>query len=84
MPVFTGQRRPANGSASALGMEVLPLDPLLRKDLHLPKEVNGVMVGKVASDSPAGELQHPRCRRSIEAGGGARQRAVLLNRHGTS
>jgi len=36
--------------------EVLPLDPQLRKELHVPKEVNGVVVGKVASDSPAGEL----------------------------
>ena len=56
VPVFTGARRPANGTASALGMEVLPLDPQLRKELHVPKEVNGVVVGKVASDSPAGEL----------------------------
>ena len=56
MPVFTGARRPAIGTASALGMEVLPLDPQLRKELHVPKEVNGVVVGKVASDSPAGEL----------------------------
>ena len=56
MPVFTGARRPANGTASALGIEVLPLDPQLRKELHVPKEVNGVVVGKVASDSPAGEL----------------------------
>jgi hypothetical protein len=52
VPVFTGARRPANGTASALGMEVLPLDPQLRKELHVPKEVNGVVVGKVASDSP--------------------------------
>jgi serine protease Do len=88
VPVFTGARRPANGTASALGMEVLPLDPQLRKELRVPKEVNGVVVGKVASDSPAGELgiqpgdvivsvdQKPvttrRRRRSVEGGGGAR------------
>jgi serine protease Do len=37
-------------------MEFLPVDPLLRKELHVPKEVNGVVVGQVASDSAAGEL----------------------------
>ena len=30
----------------------LPLDP----QLHVPKEVNGVVVGQVASGSPAGDL----------------------------
>ena len=37
-------------------MEFLALDPQLRKELRVPKEVNGVVVGQVASDSPAGEL----------------------------
>jgi membrane-associated protease RseP (regulator of RpoE activity) len=37
-------------------MEFLPVDPLLRKELHVAKEVNGVVVGQVASDSAAGEL----------------------------
>jgi serine protease Do len=26
------------------------------RELHVPKEVNGVVVGQVVSDSPAGEL----------------------------
>ena len=51
-----GAAQPGGGTASALGMEFLPLDPQLRKELHVPKKVNGVVVGKVASDSPAGEL----------------------------
>jgi serine protease Do len=42
--------------ANALGMELLPLDPQRRKELDVPKDVNGVTVGQVASDSPAGEL----------------------------
>jgi serine protease Do len=51
-----GAAQPGGGTASALGMEFLPLDPQLRKELHVPKEVNGVVVGQVASDSAAGEL----------------------------
>jgi serine protease Do len=55
--VASAQRGAAQpGAASALGMEFLALDPQLRKELHVPKEVNGVVVGQVASDSPAGEL----------------------------
>jgi serine protease Do len=42
--------------ANALGMELLPLDPQRRKELDVPKDVNGVTVGQVASESPAGEL----------------------------
>jgi serine protease Do len=51
-----GAAPPGGGTASALGMEFVALDPQLRKELHVPKEVNGVVVGQVASDSPAGEL----------------------------
>jgi serine protease Do len=43
-------------TASALGMELLPLDPRLRKELKVPKDLNGVVVGQVASGSPAGDL----------------------------
>jgi S1-C subfamily serine protease len=37
-------------------MELLPLDPQLRKELKVPKDLNGVVVGQVASGSPAGDL----------------------------
>jgi serine protease Do len=48
---------PASGkTANALGMQLLPLDPQLRSELKVPKEVNGVVVGQVASGSPAGDL----------------------------
>ena len=36
-------------------MELLPPDPQLRKELKVPKDLNGVVVGQVASASPAGE-----------------------------
>jgi serine protease Do len=57
--VALAQRRaaqPGGGGASALGMQFPALDPQLREEVHVPKEVNGVVVGQVASDSPAGEL----------------------------
>ena len=47
-----GRGKPAN----ALGMELLPLDPQLRKELKVPKDLNGVVVGHVTSGSPAGDL----------------------------
>jgi C-terminal processing protease CtpA/Prc len=85
-----GAAQPNGSTANALGMEFVALDPQLRQELHVPKEVNGVVVGQVASDSPAGELgiqagdvivsvdqnDTPRCRRSVKGGGRARQRAV--------
>jgi serine protease Do len=51
-----GAAQPGGSAARALGMEFLALDPQLRQELHVPKEVSGVVVGQVASDSPAGEL----------------------------
>jgi serine protease Do len=58
--VASVKRAPAQpgggGAASALGMELVSLDPQLRKELRLPKEVNGVVVGQVATGSPAVEL----------------------------
>ena len=47
-----GSGKPAN----MLGMELLPLDPQLRKELKVSKHLNGVVVGQVASGSPAGDL----------------------------
>ena len=37
-------------------MELVPLEPQMRKELQVPKDVTGVVVGRVASGSPAGEL----------------------------
>jgi S1-C subfamily serine protease len=49
--------QPGSGkAANALGMELLPLDPQLRRELQAPKDLNGVVVGQVASGSPAGDL----------------------------
>jgi serine protease Do len=57
--VASAEREPAEpGSgkaANALGMELLLLDPQLRKELKIPKDLNGVVVGQVTSGSPAGE-----------------------------
>jgi serine protease Do len=43
-------------TGNALGMELLPLDPQLRRELKVPKDLNGVVVGQVASGSSAGDL----------------------------
>ena len=49
--------QPGSGNtANALGMQLLPLDPQLRKELKVPKDLNGVVVGQVATGSPAGDL----------------------------
>jgi serine protease Do len=41
--------QPGSGkTANALGMELLALDPQLRKELKVPKDLNGVVVGQVA------------------------------------
>jgi len=37
-------------------MELVPLAPELRSELHVPKDVNGVVVGRIATDSPARAL----------------------------
>jgi serine protease Do len=48
--------QPGGGIATALGMELLPLDPRLRGELRVPKEISGVVVGRIANDSPARAL----------------------------
>jgi serine protease Do len=48
--------QPGGKPANALGMELLPLDPQLRKELKVPKDLSGVVVGQVTSGSPAGDL----------------------------
>jgi serine protease Do len=40
----------------ALGMELVPLTPQLRNRLQVPKDVNGVVIDRIASDSPARAL----------------------------
>jgi serine protease Do len=42
--------------ATALGLELVPLTPELRSQLRVPKDVKGVVVARVAGDSPAGQL----------------------------
>jgi serine protease Do len=41
---------------SALGLELVPLTPEMRSELKVPKDVNGVVVGRIAGDSPATAL----------------------------
>jgi serine protease Do len=49
--------QPGSGkTGNALGMELLPLDPQLLRELKLSKDLNGVVVGQVESGSPAGDL----------------------------
>jgi serine protease Do len=43
-------------SASSLGLELAPIDQGMRRQYRIPKEVEGVVVTKVASDSPAAAL----------------------------
>jgi serine protease Do len=37
-------------------MELVPLPPKLRSELHVPKDVSGAVVGRIAPDSPARAL----------------------------
>ena len=37
-------------------MELLPLAPKLRGELHVPKDVSGVVIGRIVPDSPARAL----------------------------
>jgi serine protease Do len=51
-----GGLQPSQANASALGMELVPLAPKLRSELRVPKDVNGVVVARIATDSPARAL----------------------------
>jgi serine protease Do len=51
-----GETQPSQANASALGMEFVPLAAKLRSELHVPKDVSGVVVGRIAPDSPAHAL----------------------------
>ena len=55
MPKTVAAEQPS-GADSALGMELDPLTPQLRSRLHTPKDVKGVVVGRVAGDSAAASL----------------------------
>ena len=46
----------SQANANALGMELLPLAPELRNELHVPKDLSGVVVGRIAPDSPVRAL----------------------------
>jgi len=52
----TGVHEPRHANPSALGMELVPLAPELRQELHVPKDVNGAVVGRIAPNSPARAL----------------------------
>jgi len=52
----TGVHEPSHANPSALGMELVPLAPELRQELHVPKDVNGAVVGRIAPNSPARAL----------------------------
>jgi serine protease Do len=43
-------------SSRALGMELMTLTPQLRSKLRVPKDVTGVVVGRLGNDSPAREM----------------------------
>ena len=43
-------------SATSLGLQLSAIDAGLRRQHHIPKDVEGVVVTKVASDSPAASL----------------------------
>jgi serine protease Do len=42
--------------ATALGLQLSPISPELRRQFKIPKDVEGVAVTKIAGDSPAGAL----------------------------
>jgi serine protease Do len=46
----------SQANASAFGMEFVPLAPELRSELHVPKDVSGVVVRRIAPDSSARAL----------------------------
>jgi serine protease Do len=48
--------QPGSATGSALGMELAPLGPQLRKELKIPTGVNGVVVTRVASNSPVAAM----------------------------
>ncbi|MGH7029752.1 MAG: DegQ family serine endoprotease [Stellaceae bacterium] len=50
----TGQ--PSDGTASVLGMQLSPLNPQLRSELKIGEDVNGVVVLRVADNSPVSAL----------------------------
>jgi serine protease Do len=43
-------------SATSLGLQLAPIDAGMRRQYRVPKEVEGVVVTEVASDSPAASL----------------------------
>ena len=53
-----GTETPHSSAAtgSALGLQLAPLRPELRKQLKIPRDVNGVVVLRVANNSPVAEM----------------------------
>jgi serine protease Do len=52
----TGESQPHAAPSSALGMQLAPLGPDLRKELKIPNGVNGVVVASIATDSPVAAM----------------------------
>ena len=48
--------QPSAEGSSALGMQLAPLSPELRKELKVPSGVNGVVVAQVANNSPVAAM----------------------------
>ncbi len=52
----SSEMQPSAEASSALGMQLAPLSPRLRKELKVPSGVNGVVVAQVASTSPVAAM----------------------------
>ena len=50
------ETQPSAAPTSALGMELAPLGPDLRRQLKIANDVNGVVVTRVAADSPVASM----------------------------
>ncbi len=51
-----GETQPNATPSSALGMELAPLGPEVRQQLHIAKDVSGVVVTRVAANSPVAAM----------------------------
>ena len=52
----TGEEKGPPPSATGLGLQLAAIDQSLRREFRIPKDVEGAVVTKVASDSPAAAL----------------------------
>ncbi|HEX3535791.1 MAG TPA: Do family serine endopeptidase, partial [Stellaceae bacterium] len=53
----TGQESQKDeAKTSSLGLELSPIDPTIRRHFQIPRDVDGVVVSRIAGDSPLAEL----------------------------